>query len=58
MLMFLIFQIIGATEFKFSANFQAVLSAGNTVKAYVFHNEGASQNVTNANFSGFKLIGA
>ena len=45
-------------EFKFSTNFQAVLSAGDTVGAYVYQNEGASQNVTNAHFSGFKLIGA
>ena len=46
------------TEFKFSANFQAVLSAGDTIEAYVYQNEGASQNVTNAHFSGYKLIGA
>ena len=45
-------------EFKFCANFQAVLSAGDTVKAYVYQNEGASQNATNAIFSGYKLIGA
>ena len=44
-------------EFKFCANFQTVLSAGDTVKAYVYQNEGASQNATNASFSGFKLIG-
>ena len=45
-------------EFKFCANFQVVLSAGDTVKAYVYHNEGASQNATTSIFSGYKLIGA
>ena len=44
------------TEFKFSANFQTNLSPGDTVKAYVYQNEGASQNVTDATFAGYRVI--
>ncbi len=44
------------TEFKFSANFQTNLSPADTVKAYVYQNEGASQNVTDATFAGFRII--
>jgi len=45
-------------EFKFSASGSLNLSAGDTIKYYVFQNSGDSQNLTNAGLYIFKLIGA
>ena len=41
---------------KLITNFQTNLSPADTVKAYVYQNEGASQNVTDATFAGFRII--
>ena len=44
-------------EFKFSGSGSLNLSAGDTIKYYVFQNSGDSQNLTNAGLYIFKLVG-
>ena len=44
-------------EFKFSGSGSLNLSAGDTIKYYVYQNSGDSQNLTNAGLYIFKLVG-